>query len=147
MKSRHMKKESNILKEIPLFSCLGENEIKILESVSREKCFPKNAVIINEGDETNSLFVVLEGSANALSIDRNGRQIILNVFRPGDYFGEMSFIDNEPRCASVITAGKTELLEIQGSGLKSILTKNPDMMFRYNVRTSFTVISGHRLHF
>lgn len=119
---------NSILKQIPLFSGLTDNEIRKIESVSCEKSFLKDTVIINEGDETNSLYIILKGRANALSMDQSGRQIILNVFRPGDYFGEMSFIDAEPRSAAVITKEKSKFVVIKREAFQKIITENPELM-------------------
>ena len=118
----------NLLRQIPLFSGLTDREIRQIESVSCEKSFLKDTVIISEGDETNSLYIILEGRANALSIDPNGRQIILNVFQPGDYFGEMSFIDAKPRSAAVITKEKSRLVIIKREAFLQIVSENPELM-------------------
>ncbi|MCG8549600.1 MAG: Crp/Fnr family transcriptional regulator [Desulfobacterales bacterium] len=118
----------SFLKQIPLFSGLTESEIQKIEAVSFEKSFLKDTVIINEGDETNSLYIILKGRADALSMDQSGRQIILNVFRPGDYFGEMSFIDAEPRSAAVITKEKSKFIVIKREAFQKIIAENPELM-------------------
>jgi len=118
----------SLLRQIPLFSGLTDREIRQIESVSCEKSFLKDTVIISEGDETNSLYIILEGRAKALSIDPNGRQIILNVFQPGDYFGEMSFIDAKPRSAAVITKEKSRLVIIKREAFLQIVSENPELM-------------------
>lgn len=123
-----LKNNFNPLRHTPFFACLTENEIQIIESASYNKCYLKNTVIINEGDETGSLYIVMEGSANALSINSNGKQIILNVFRPGDYFGEMSFIDAEPRSAAVITREKSKITIIKKKVFDQIIADNPKIM-------------------
>lgn len=119
---------NRFLKQIPLFSGLTDNEIRKIESVACQKSFLKDTVIINEGDETNSLYIILKGRANALSIDPGGRQIILNVFRPGDYFGEMSFIDAKPRSAAVITKEKSHFAVIKREAFLRIVSENPELM-------------------
>ena len=119
---------NSLLRQIPLFSSLTDTEIQKIESVSSEKTFLKDTVIISEGDDTNSLYIILKGRANALSMDPNGRQIILNVFRPGDYFGEMSFIDAKPRSAAVITKEKSKLVVIKREAFLQIISESPELM-------------------
>ncbi len=116
--------------QIPFFSDLNQEEIRLLESVSRSKTFPKNTVVITEGDRTDTLYIVLEGKAQAIAMDSEGKQMILNTFGPNDYFGEMSFIDNEPRCATVMTREKTELVLMDGSAFRNILMKHPEIMMK-----------------
>lgn len=119
----------NILKNVSLFSCLSEHEMEILEKISIEKTYKKNTMIMTEGDKSNSLYVVLSGKAQAVSIDQAGKEIVLNVFGQGDYFGEMSFIDHEPRCASIKTKEDARLLIVAGDRFREILLSNPNFMF------------------
>lgn len=66
------------------------------------RSYLKKSVLINEGDEGNSVFVLLKGSVKVFSMDSNGREIVYGKIQAGDYFGEMSF-DGGPRSASVMT--------------------------------------------
>ncbi|UUZ62318.1 cyclic nucleotide-binding domain-containing protein [Polaromonas sp. P1-6] len=63
---------------------------------------PQKAVIINEAELGDSLFVLLKGSVKVFSMDENGREITYGNIHGGDYFGEMS-LDGGPRSASVMT--------------------------------------------
>jgi len=117
------------LKEIPLFSCLSGQELSEVEKITREETFLKNNIIIREADNTTALYVMVSGKAVATGSDEDGKQIIFNVFRKGNYFGEMSFIDKEPRCATVTAGTKIVVLRISGEKLRNILRANPEMMF------------------
>ena len=119
-------KQHDILKNIPLFSCLNDEEISILSQIAVERTYLKNTIIITEGDASTSLYAVCSGKANAISISPDGRQIILNTFRSGDYFGEMSFIDAEPRCATVETRKLTRMLILSRDQFSHILLSNPE---------------------
>ena len=63
---------------------------------------PKKSMLINEGEEGDSLWVLLKGSVKAFAVDENGRELIYGKIEAGDYFGEMS-LDGGPRSASVMT--------------------------------------------
>jgi CRP/FNR family transcriptional regulator, cyclic AMP receptor protein len=63
---------------------------------------PKKAILINEGEEGDSLWVVLKGSVKVFAVDENGRELIYGKIEAGDYFGEMS-LDGGTRSASVMT--------------------------------------------
>jgi len=113
----------------PLFSRLKEAEIRTLLDIGLDRIFPARKILISEGDATTDLYVVIEGKARAVGIDIDGRLIVHNVFGPGGYFGEMSFIDGEPRCATVETLQKTRLLKIPRDRFRKILPANPDITF------------------
>jgi len=118
------------LKEVPLFSLLSEQELSEIKKIAVEKTFSRNTIIIQKGDTSTSLYVVLSGKAVAIDSNEDGRQIILNVFKEGDCFGEMSFIDGAPRCATVQTTEKTRIMTINGDKLRSIFLSNSEMMLK-----------------
>jgi CRP/FNR family cyclic AMP-dependent transcriptional regulator len=66
------------------------------------RSYPKKTILINEGDEGDSIFVLLKGSVKVFSMDTSGREIVYGKIQEGDYFGEMS-LDGGPRSASVMT--------------------------------------------
>ena len=66
------------------------------------RSYQKKSILINEGDEGDSIFVLLKGSVKVFSVDTSGREIIYGKIQAGDYFGEMS-LDGGPRSASVMT--------------------------------------------
>ncbi len=77
-------------------------ELRALAVRGVVRSYPKKAVVINEGEIGDSLFVLLKGSVKAFSMDESGREITFGRIHAGDYFGEMS-LDGGPRSASVIT--------------------------------------------
>lgn len=120
---------TNILKNIPIFSCLDEDELFELTRVATQKIFPKNSLLINEGDKTDSLYIISSGKVKAIITDENGKEVILSIFGPGEYFGELAFIDGEDRSASIITREATEVLIISREGIRDILSSNPNLAF------------------
>lgn len=121
---------SEILSAVPLFSCLSEEERDAISAICLDRAYRKGAVIITEGERTDSLYVVLSGKAVGISVDEEGRQFVLNEFGPGDHFGEMSFIDRAPRCADVEVSEPSRLLVISRGQLREILAANPDICFK-----------------
>jgi len=77
----------------------------LLEAIAKGatvRAFPKNAIIVNEGDETDSVYVILSGRARVYVSNAQGREVQLNVIGPGEYFGEVT-LDGGPRSASVMS--------------------------------------------
>ena len=115
-----------MMHNIPLFSALSSEDLETIKSITIKKTLPRNTIIINEGDVSNSLFIVLKGKAKAVSNNEEGKEIILNLFRPYDYFGEMSFFDGESRCASIVTQEPTQILIIPGDTAFTLIFFGPN---------------------
>ena len=100
----------------------------LLEAIASRggtRSFPANAILINEGDSTDSLYLVLSGRVKAYSSADNGREVVLDEFGPGDYLGELS-LDGEKRSVSVKTLVPTTCCIVQGAQLKQFLYEHPD---------------------
>jgi len=121
-------KNLDILKEIPLFSCLKDEQLLELSKIAIERTYPKNKIIIQKGDTSTSLYVVLSGFAVAIDRNTEGREFILNEFEKGDYFGEVSFIDEKPRSADVETEEESKVIMLPGDKFRKIIFSNPDIM-------------------
>ena len=90
-------------KPAPLFEGLQEDQLRALSDDTVIKAFPNNTVIVNEDDETDSLYIVLAGRVKVFLSDEAGKEIVLATHGLGEYFGEM-VLDDGPRSASVIRA-------------------------------------------
>ena len=126
----------DMLKNIPLFAALSDADIRTLSGISRERTFSPGEAIVREGDRTTEIYVVLGGRARAYSPDAAGNPIVFNTFSVGDYFGEMSFIDGEPRSATVEAVWPTRTLAIRREALEAVIRANPDASLRMMRRLS-----------
>ncbi|MGB5339929.1 MAG: Crp/Fnr family transcriptional regulator [Gammaproteobacteria bacterium] len=118
---------TDMLGNISLFSDLADEDLKVLTKHTVTRVYPKNNVIIHEGDSSDALFVVVSGRVKAFLSDEKGKEIVLNHHGPGEYFGEMALFDDEPRSASVITLEKTSLSMISKSDFEACLRTNPQV--------------------
>jgi len=85
----------------------------------------RNTVFINEGDQGDSLFVILSGRVKVFVADAEGREMVLDIHGPGDYVGEMA-LDGRPRAASVITMEPTVCSVLTRDALREAIAGNPD---------------------
>ena len=69
---------------------IGDPMVRELATRGQVRTFPKNAVIINEGDRGDSLYIILTGKVKVYVSDDDGREMILDIYSPGDYVGEMA---------------------------------------------------------
>ena len=89
------------LHEVPLFSEMDEQEVAGIRSIMDVMKFNPGQVIIREGDTGSLFYVITEGRAEVIIHDANGSDVILHEVGPGDFFGELSMLTNEPRTARV----------------------------------------------
>jgi CRP/FNR family cyclic AMP-dependent transcriptional regulator len=118
-----------MLRNIPLFAALTDTDLELLEQHANTRTFPRNAILINEGDETDSLYVILSGKVRVFMSNPDGKEIILNEQGPGEHFGELALIDDAPRSASVMALEKTRVSVISRQDFRNVLNCNPDIAF------------------
>jgi len=116
-----------LLRNVPLFSMLPEDQLTLLTKVVRRNSVARGATIITAGDVTDSLYVVISGTLKVTMSDESGREIILAMLGPGEYFGEMVPIEDNPRSASVIAAEHGELLVLAKHEFRKYLQDNFEM--------------------
>jgi CRP/FNR family cyclic AMP-dependent transcriptional regulator len=96
-----------------------------IAAVATVRAFPKRAIIVTEGDETDSLYVMLSGKARVFVADDKGREVQLNQLSPGEYFGEVT-LDGGPRSASVMAVEDCRCAVVKRPELTTFLEKNPE---------------------
>jgi CRP/FNR family cyclic AMP-dependent transcriptional regulator len=114
-----------MLDKIPLFSDLDTAELELLSSRTVTRQYPRNTIIINEGDHSDSLYIIRAGSVKVFLSSDEGKEVILNVQKTGEYFGELALIDSGPRSASVITQEKSTLSLISKADFEDFLRQHP----------------------
>jgi CRP/FNR family cyclic AMP-dependent transcriptional regulator len=113
------------LKAVPFFTQLSDRELDVVRAVSTEKTYPKNAVVLTEGEMGDSLFMIQSGKVKVFIGDEDGREIILKILGPGDFFGEMSMIDKQPRSASVTTIEASTFLVLSHAAFERCVEQAP----------------------
>lgn len=115
------------LRRVPLFVGLNEAQIDLLAVGSQRRSFARGKTIVAEGEASQTLFIMLSGRAKVQRSDSDGKEVILAVIGSGEFFGEMSLIDDEPRSASVITLESCELLSIRQESFRAILNQSTEI--------------------
>lgn len=118
------------LRKIPLFSDLKPEELAALEEVSIVKTVPRQTILFSEGDHSDSFYVIVSGKVSVGINDEEGREVILSILGPGEYFGEMALMDGEPRSAFVMTKDQSRLLMISKQDFKGLIDQHPELVFR-----------------
>lgn len=107
------------------FLGLSEHDISALSRHAVTRAYPKNTIIMNEGDLTDTLYIIVSGRVKVFLADEEGKEIVLDTQGPGEYFGEM-VLDEGPRSASVMTLEPCRFQVIPKDDVKALLQSHPD---------------------
>jgi CRP/FNR family cyclic AMP-dependent transcriptional regulator len=118
-----------MLAEVPLFSSLDASTLDKLSSLLIKKIFKRNQSLISEGDHSRSLFLLQTGRAKVFSNDDEGKQTIFAFLGAGDYCGELSLLDAEPRSASVVALEETIALQLNYTPFDNFLKNHPEISY------------------
>jgi len=114
------------LAQVPLFTSLADEDLAAIANMATTRSLPANSVVVNEGDQTNSLYIINSGKVKIYLSDENGKEVMLGIAGPGEYFGEM-VLDGGPRSASVMTLESSKFSIIQKQDLEKYLRNQPDV--------------------
>ena len=108
-----------------LFGELDERELQSIAAVAKTRRYAKDDVIFH-ADESGDVFCLIrEGQVKVTMISPEGKEIILSMLGPGDFFGEMSLLESLPREATAQAVGETRLLVLSRGGLLFRLRRDP----------------------
>jgi len=91
------------LSKTALFSGMDEADIEMVASQTVTRQFPKNTVIVSQGDDTDSIYVIVQGKVDVFLHNDKGKEIIINTLGLCESFGELAPLGGIPRQASIIT--------------------------------------------
>lgn len=117
------------LRQVPLFAQLRESDIELLAPLFVEREYPRNRVIRFAHDPCDAFYIVLRGQLKVMLVSEDGREVVLSLVREGDFFGEMTLLDDEPYAGSVIAGEDSRLLVLRRDDFRRSIRNMPEMSF------------------
>ena len=117
-------KNQVLLKQVPLFSNLDQDQIEIIAETSERLQFAKGQTIIKQGESDNRLFIIADGVVSIQLNQADGSKTELGRLGVGEFFGEMALMTGEPRTADASALRSTLLLVVQKQTIKNIFSEN-----------------------
>lgn len=116
--------QTSLFRKFALFAELDDQELGAIAAVAKSRHYAKDDVVFH-ADESGDVFCLIQsGQVKVTMISPEGKEIILSLLGPGDFFGEMSLLDNEPRSATVIATESLDIATIWRSDFLQILSEN-----------------------
>jgi CRP/FNR family cyclic AMP-dependent transcriptional regulator len=120
-----------LLRNVSIFADLDAAAVAALERLADVRDFAAGAVVVSQEERGDALYVLVSGKVKVVLYGDSGREIILSIFKtPGDFFGEMSLLDNEPRSATVIADAPSRLLVLSRRDFETHLESHPRTALR-----------------
>jgi CRP/FNR family cyclic AMP-dependent transcriptional regulator len=107
------------------FAHLDEQALRGLAPGGALRSYARNVVVVSEGDQTDSLYVIVSGRVKAFVADEQGKEVVLNTIGAGDFFGEL-VLDGGARAASIMTLEPARLFVIPQRDVEALLATNPE---------------------
>jgi uncharacterized membrane protein len=121
-----MAADSALLSNVPLFERLDEEERSLLAGQLEEVVFQAGEIIFKRGDPGGAVFIVASGQVQIYVEDTTGSRIVFETAKVGDFFGELSLLDGDPRSASAQAIEPTRTLHVDRSDLQLLFRRHPD---------------------
>ena len=119
----------SILEKIDIFKDLTEKEFSLIASITKKKFVKKNTLIFSKGDENFSMFIVKEGRVDVFILTESGKELVLSTLSGGDYFGELSLLDEEPISANILATTDCSFITIHKNDFYQIMKRNLNIPF------------------
>ena len=120
------------LRSIALFGALSDEVLEYLSTLLTVEIPPAGATLFREGEDANAMFVVVSGEVEVLKKSKRTVEARVAVLGPGDWFGEMSIVDIQPRSATVRALAPSRLLKITSADL--------DALYRHDLRSYALIV-------
>lgn len=114
----------------PLFGQLSVEERDRLVTYMRISRFKARTTLFEKGDPGSSMMLVLRGRVKICSHSDEGRELVLNLVKPGEFFGEIALLDGAERTAAAVTLEDSEMLILERRDFIPFLERHPDACLR-----------------
>jgi len=115
------------LRGIQIFEGLSVSEMAAIASVTEEVIYPKGEDVIREGEQGETMYMMVSGEVSVIKGRDEGDEIELDRIHPGDYFGEMALFEDEVRSATIRTVEETNLLVLHKREFTEIVREYPQI--------------------
>lgn len=125
--------ESACITTVPVFQGMPDSELHQLQKVTRNRTFQKGEFIFREGERSETLLIVNEGLIKLTKTSSDGKEQIVRLLFPGDFFGLHALLRDEKHYMNAEALGATGICFIDKKDFLETMSKNAEMSFRFVV--------------
>jgi len=115
------------LNRVPLFAGLPTEKLNQLEAMTQRRSFKRGEVVFHKGDPGDTLYVITQGQVKIVLPSDSGEEALLGVLDEGEFFGELSLIDEQPRSATIVATEQTETLVLRRDEFLKFVVSSPEL--------------------
>jgi CRP/FNR family transcriptional regulator, cyclic AMP receptor protein len=123
---------AEVLKGVPLFALLDEDETAVLASQVEVRNFDPRQRIYKKGEVADRAYVLVSGGVRVTTVDEDGQEVVIDEPAPGEFFGFASMLDQTPHQTDAIALQESTCIEVDRQDIKVLLERKPhaglDMM-------------------
>lgn len=117
------------LKKIPIFSALNDEELKEIQHYLTKENFKKKQEIFSEGDPSDWFYILISGKVKITKMSVDGREIIIELISPPDFFGGFAVLKGFPYPANAVAMEDSNVIKISRHNLLKIIDRFPNVMY------------------
>ncbi len=115
------------LKAVSFFSYLTRENLHLIKSHCKELSFPADSIILRQEEQSFDLYIIAEGKVRVSLMNPDGKEVVLDILEKGDFFGELSFLDNRSRSAMVTAMTDVRIMFVEKEAFRMIVRENVDI--------------------
>lgn len=119
------------VKNVPIFKELNEEELTVLQKTVRHQTYQKGEYIFQEDEPSNTLYVVHTGMVKLVKLSEEGKEQIIRILFPGDFFGQYALLENKHHYANAEVLVEAKVCLIHKDDFRTVLERNPSMALKY----------------
>ncbi|MBI4862672.1 MAG: cyclic nucleotide-binding domain-containing protein [Candidatus Riflebacteria bacterium] len=117
--------EREVLRELPLFKGLADDELDLMVAIMDEVALPKGLVLFREGTLANSLYIVCSGAIEIFHQNADGTRAVVATLEQGSCLGEMGLVRSSTRALSASATVNASLWVLKRDKLETLSLKEP----------------------
>ena len=122
--------DSTLMRKEQFFDDFTDRELEIIAKITNEKDFELGETIFKESENGSSLYVLRSGEVKAYVSAPDGENFTLAIMKDGDIFGQMSFIDGQPRSATIMAISDVKTFVMEKTDFATIIDENPRLVHK-----------------